>query len=79
MSTEEPKKENKSQPLDEKDISLLKRYGLGPYSEQLKITTDQNQEMLKKINGLCGIKESDTGLSLPSFWNLEADKVLFSE
>jgi hypothetical protein len=35
--------------------------------------------MLKKINALCGIKESDTGLSLPSLWNLEGDKVLFSE
>jgi hypothetical protein len=35
--------------------------------------------MIKKINGLCGIKESDTGLSLPSLWNLEGDRVLLSE
>ena len=35
--------------------------------------------MIKTINGLCGIKESDTGLALPSLWNLEGDKQLFSE
>jgi hypothetical protein len=35
--------------------------------------------LIKSINSLCGIKESDTGLSLPSMWNLEGDKVLLSE
>jgi 26S proteasome regulatory subunit T1 len=79
MSEEDKKKENKAIPLDEKDISLLKRYGMGPYSEQLKSMSEQNNDLVKQINTLCGIKESNTGLALPSLWNLEGDKVLFSE
>lgn len=35
--------------------------------------------MLTDINKLCGIKESDTGLSLPSQWDLVADKRLASQ
>lgn len=30
--------------------------------------------MVKKVNELCGIKESDTGLAPPSNWDLQADK-----
>ena len=29
---------------------------------------------MKKVNDLAGIKESDTGLSVPSLWDLPADK-----
>ena len=35
MPEEDKKTQKVITPLDEKDISLLKRYGLGPYSEQL--------------------------------------------
>lgn len=53
-------------PLDEGDISLLKTYGMGPYAESIKSTEEENKSLITKINKLCGIKESDTGLSLPS-------------
>ena len=33
MTTEEKKDDKKAVPLDDKDISLLKRYGQGPYSD----------------------------------------------
>ena len=35
--------------------------------------------MLKKVNDLCGIKESDTGLAPPSRWDLVADKQAMQE
>jgi hypothetical protein len=40
MTTELNEKKNKSSPLDEKDISLLKRYGQGPYSDQIQSVND---------------------------------------
>ncbi|KAM3141433.1 26S proteasome regulatory subunit 7A [Paramecium bursaria] len=71
--------ENKTIPLDENDINLLKRYGMGPYSEKIKKTEEENKLKVVEINKLCGIKESDTGLSLPSQWDLVADQRLASE
>nr|GMD54179.1 26S protease regulatory subunit 7 homolog A-like [Ipomoea batatas] len=35
--------------------------------------------MAKKINDLCGIKESDTGLAAPSQWDLVSDKQMMQE
>ena len=52
----------------------MKKYGLSVYAEQIKTTGEQNNELIKQIILLCGVKESDTGLSLPSLWNLEGDK-----
>lgn len=62
-------------PLDEGDISLLKTYGMGPYAESIKSTEEENKNLITKINKLCGIKESDTGLSLPSQWDLKGDEM----
>lgn len=59
--------------MDEGEINLLKRYGLGPFNEAIKKIEEENRNMLTEINKLCGIKESDTGLSLPSQWDLIAD------
>eukprot|EP00587_Corethron_hystrix_P005954 CAMPEP_0113323788 /NCGR_PEP_ID=MMETSP0010_2-20120614/16564_1 /TAXON_ID=216773 ORGANISM="Corethron hystrix, Strain 308" /NCGR_SAMPLE_ID=MMETSP0010_2 /ASSEMBLY_ACC=CAM_ASM_000155 /LENGTH=437 /DNA_ID=CAMNT_0000182855 /DNA_START=199 /DNA_END=1512 /DNA_ORIENTATION=- /assembly_acc=CAM_ASM_000155 len=66
-------------PLDNDDIHLLKTYGLGPYSTSIKsmeatIKTNQNT-----VKDLIGIKESDTGLSQPSQWDLVGDKQMMSE
>jgi 26S proteasome regulatory subunit T1 len=32
------------------------------------------QTILKRVNELSGIKESDTGLAPPALWDLAADK-----
>lgn len=69
----EEKKEKKYIPLDEAEINLFKAYGLGPYSESIKKLEEENKEMVEKINKLTGIKELDTGLSLPAQWNLAED------
>jgi 26S proteasome regulatory subunit T1 len=74
---EEEKKDVKA--LDENDINILKRYGLGPYAARIKSLEDDNKGQIQKINKLTGIKESDTGLAIPSQWNLAADKMLLGE
>lgn len=53
---------------------LAKTYGQSTYSRQIKQVEDDIQQLLKKINELTGIKESDTGLAPPALWDLAADK-----
>ena len=71
---EEVIKDDKGQPLSDADINLFKRYGKGPYTEPLKKVEAEIKDLNQKITNLQGIKESDTGLSMPSQWNIEADK-----
>ena len=42
------------------------RYGKGPYADALKKTETEVKELNQRITNLIGIKESDTGLSMPS-------------
>ncbi|GFZ04364.1 regulatory particle triple-A 1A [Actinidia rufa] len=76
---EDIKDEKNPRPLDEDDIALLKTYGLGPYSASIKKAEKEIKEMAKKVNDLCGIKESDTGLAAPSQWDLVSDKQMMQE
>ena len=64
-------KDEKGQPLTEQDISLLKRYGKGPYTEAIRQVEEEIKKQNTTITALCGIKESDTGLALPAQWNLQ--------
>ena len=75
----DPNVKSSSRPLDDNDIALLKRYGMGPYATPIKKAEEENKEFLQKINKLSGIKESDTGLALPAQWNLIGDKQLMGE
>eukprot|EP00276_Gloeochaete_wittrockiana_P021689 CAMPEP_0184335818 /NCGR_PEP_ID=MMETSP1089-20130417/4318_1 /TAXON_ID=38269 ORGANISM="Gloeochaete wittrockiana, Strain SAG46.84" /NCGR_SAMPLE_ID=MMETSP1089 /ASSEMBLY_ACC=CAM_ASM_000445 /LENGTH=415 /DNA_ID=CAMNT_0026660665 /DNA_START=30 /DNA_END=1273 /DNA_ORIENTATION=+ len=79
MADEETLNEKKLQPLDEDDIALLKTYGLGPYSKAIKTTEDDIKSIVKNINEIRGIKESDTGLADPSQWDLVGDKQAMTE
>lgn len=78
--TPKEKKEDKEEKeaeikvLDEGDIALLKTYGAGQYSKSIKQAEDDIQAILKRVNELTGIKESDTGLAPPALWDLAADK-----
>jgi len=74
VNNEEKKDEKPIQALDEGDIALLKAYGKGPYSDQLKSVEADIQDLVKKVNELNGVKESDTGLANPALWDLAADK-----
>jgi 26S proteasome regulatory subunit T1 len=66
-------------PLDEGDIALLKSYGLGPYSTLVKNLEEEIKKHQTEVKNLIGIKESDTGLSPPSMWDLVGDKQMMSE
>lgn len=66
-------------PLDEGDIALLKSYGLGPYSSKIKTIEEEIKTHQQTVKDLIGIKESDTGLSPPSMWDLVGDKQMMSE
>jgi 26S proteasome regulatory subunit T1 len=66
-------------PLDEGDIALLKSYGLGPYSTIIKTLEEEIKKNQQTVKDLIGIKESDTGLSPPSMWDLVGDKQMMSE
>ncbi|CAN0098589.1 unnamed protein product [Ascophyllum nodosum] len=65
--------------LDEGDIALLKTYGLGPYTTAIKDVEKDITEAKEQVKELIGIKESDTGLSQPSQWDLVSDKQMMQE
>jgi len=44
------------------------------YHGSIKKTEEDIQNILKRVNELTGIKESDTGLAPPAHWDLAADK-----
>merc|ERR1719171_235775 len=71
--------EKKIKPLDEGDLDILKSYGLGPYAIPSKKLGLEINEMVEKVKKLVGIKESDTGLALPSLWDLAGDKQMMQE
>jgi len=71
---DDKKDEKPIQSLDEGDIALLKAYGKGPYSEQIKSIDEDIKNLVKTVNELNGVKESDTGLAAPALWDLAADK-----
>ena len=48
--------------------------GTGTYYKAIKAVEDDTKSVLKRVNELTGIKESDTGLALPANWDLAADK-----
>ncbi len=78
----EDKPEEKEAPikaLDATDIAFLKNYGLGPYAVSIKKTEADIKEIMARVNEVCGVKESDTGLAPPSRWDLVSDKQMQQE
>jgi 26S proteasome regulatory subunit T1 len=76
---ENPPNTEKKTGSDEDDIDILKKYGRGPYTEKIKTLEDETKDLTKEVNKLCGIRESETGLSLPSNWVTIADKKAVNE
>lgn len=48
--------------------------GQGQYTKSIKGVEEDIQTIIKRVNELTGIKESDTGLAPPALWDLAADK-----
>ena len=72
-------KEDTPPPLDAEDIELLKAYGVGPYTKLIKDAEGEIKTHQETVKTLIGIKESDTGLSQPSQWDLVGDKQMMQE
>lgn len=60
--------------LDEGDLALLKTYGQGPYSNELRKVEKDIEDVKKRVNEHIGVKETDTGLAPPNLWDLASDK-----
>eukprot|EP00871_Galdieria_phlegrea_P004913 jgi/Galph1/5422/GphlegSOOS_G4034.1 len=75
----QPNNQPSSNALDEKDIALMKSYGLGPYATTIRKLEQEVKDKLSHINQICGVKESDTGLAPPSQWDLVADRQTMQE
>lgn len=71
--------EKKHKPADEADLDLYKRYIRGPYTDKLKSLDDDISKLTKGVNSLCGVRESETGIALPSLWQTEIDKKAIGE
>lgn len=56
------------------NIPFLNLQGQGQWTINVKAVEDDIESIIKRINELTGIKESDTGLAPPAFWDLTADK-----
>lgn len=65
--------------MDEDDIKIFKRFGMGPYTQRIKDVEEENKKLVEEIKKTLGIKESSTGLALPSQWNLAEDAMLMKE
>ena len=52
---------------------------MGPYSTKIKTLEEEIKTHQQTVKDLIGIKESDTGLSPPSMWDLVGDKQMMSE
>lgn len=77
--------------IDETDIAIFKRwvraaeasakrrFGLGPHAMKIKAVEEENKKLVEEIKKESGVKESDTGLALPSQWNIPSDKQLLQE
>lgn len=65
--------------LDATDIAFLKHFGAGPYTAPIKKAEQDLKDILKRVNDVCGVKESDTGLAPPSRWDLVSDKQMMQE
>ncbi len=65
--------------MDEDDIKIFKRFGMGPTTQKIKDVEEENKKLVEEIKKKIGIKESNTGLALPSQWNLTEDAMLMKE
>jgi len=76
---EEEEEKKQTAALDAGDIQLLKSYGLGAYTLAIKEVEKSIETNLKRVNELAGVRESDTGLSPPSLWDLVSDRQMMQE
>jgi 26S proteasome regulatory subunit T1 len=73
--TKDEKEEKPIKALDEEDVAVLKAYSAGPFTREIKKIEEDISGLMKKVNELTGMRESDTGLAPPALWDLAADRM----
>lgn len=71
--------EDAPRPLDDDDIALLKTYGIGPYTTRISALEQELEKHKQTVIDLVGVRESDTGLSQLSEWDIIGDKQMMQE
>ncbi|OII73514.1 26s proteasome regulatory subunit 7 [Cryptosporidium andersoni] len=66
--------EDQPKPLDQADIDIMRKYGLGPYVTQIRQIEVEVKDLVRSISKLNSVRESDTGLAPPPQWDLAADR-----
>ncbi|KAL7067941.1 putative 26S proteasome regulatory subunit 7 [Cryptosporidium serpentis] len=66
--------EDQPKPLDQADIDIMRKYGLGPYVTQIRQIEVEVKDLVQSISKLNSVRESDTGLAPPPQWDLAADR-----
>ena len=61
-------------PLDAVDVQILQSYAVGAYSKEIRQAEKDIKALARKITDTVGVKESDTGLAPPSYWDLDHDR-----
>ena len=54
-------------------------YGQSPYHKGIRLAESDVKVLQEKVKLLSGVRESDTGLALPSQWDTEADKQMMQQ
>ena len=67
-----------SKAITEAEYALSARYTRRPYDIALEHVEKEIQTLNDDIATVIGLRESDTGLAIPSLWNLEHDKVIMN-
>jgi 26S proteasome regulatory subunit T1 len=75
----EKEADKKHRPAEEEDINLYKRYIRGPYTDKLVVLDDDINKLIKNVNSICGVREAETGVALPSNWVIESDRKAIGE
>lgn len=65
--------------MDEEDIQMFKKFGYAPYTTRIQSLEEETKQLVESIKKTIGITESETGLAIPSQWNLAEDADLVKE
>lgn len=63
-------------PLDDSDVGIMKTYGLGTYAIECQQLDAEVAELAQRVAKTCGVRDVDTGLAPPAYWDLAEDKAM---
>ena len=70
----DPDKDDDTPPLSEEDLVTMEAYSRGPFTRENREIEEQISQILKRVDLIKGVRESDTGLAPMSQWDFDGDK-----